>query len=75
METIMRLSAYNRAWAKFDEAKPGSFRLYPNESQIDGLRKDYAEMGKMIFDKRAPGFDEILCALAEIEGKINGGNR
>ena len=66
---------YNRAWAKFDEAKPGSFRLYPNESQIDGLRKDYAEMGKMIFDKRAPSFDEILCVLAEIEGKINGGNR
>ena len=41
----MRLSADERAWAKFNEAKPGSFRLYPNESQIDGLRKDYAEMG------------------------------
>ena len=24
---------------------------------------------------RAPSFDEILCVLAEIEGKINGGNR
>lgn len=53
----------------------GGFRIYPNESQIDGLRKDYTEMGKMIFDKRAPSFDEILCVLAEIEGKINGGNR
>ena len=66
---------YNRAWAKFKEAKPGSLRLYPNESQIDGLRKDYAEMGKMIFDKNAPSFDEILDALVEIEDKINGGKQ
>ena len=64
---------YNRAWARFKEAKPGSFRLYPNEKQIDGLRKDYAEMGKMIFDKNSPSFDEILAALVEIEGRINGG--
>ena len=66
---------YNRAWARFKEAKPGSFRLYPNEDHIDGLRKDYAEMGKMIFDKNAPSFDDILAALTEIEGRINGGNR
>ncbi len=66
---------YNRAWAKFQEAKPGTFRLRPNESQIEALRKDYQEMGKMIFDKNAPSFDEILAALAEIEKKINGEER
>ena len=66
---------YNRTWAKFKEAKPGSFRLHPNENQIDALRKDYAEMGIMIFDKCAPSFDEILSAIDKIEDKINRGRQ
>ena len=73
MEEVRKftIAFYNRSWSKFEEAKPGTFRLLPNEYQIDGLRADYREMEKMIFDVNRPSFQDILEDLKRIEDEIN----
>lgn len=61
---------YPVLWAKFDDAKPGSFRLAPAEFRIVELAKDYKAMENMIFDKKL-SFDEIIDALKNLEYEIN----
>jgi hypothetical protein len=61
---------YPAAWAKFEEAKPGSITLLPPEFRIDELAKDYKAMEHMIFDKPL-SFEEILETLRALEEEIN----
>ncbi len=67
---------YPAAWAKFEEAKPGTLKLLPEAYRMDSLAKDYKAMGHMIFDKQL-SFDEIMETLATLEDEINAmeGNR
>jgi hypothetical protein len=58
------------AWARYDEAKPGSLRLVPPESRLAELEEDYGKMREMIFGE-APAFDHILEVLREIETIVN----
>jgi hypothetical protein len=62
---------YDRGWAKYDLAKPGSFRLIPDEHVMIGLRKDYADMQQMIFGDY-PNFDDVIDTLSQLELEING---
>lgn len=61
---------YPTAWAKFDEAKPGSLKLLPLEYREHELKKDYKAMEHMIFDKYLE-FEEILKTLQALEDEIN----
>lgn len=61
---------YPAAWAKFDDAKPGSLKLLPPDFRVDTLKKDYKKMEDMIFDKYL-NFDEILSVLKSLEDEIN----
>ena len=61
---------YPVKWAKFEKAKPGSFKLLPPIERINELRKDYKSMEHMIFDK-VPNFEEILKILKNLEDEIN----
>ena len=61
---------YPAAWAKFEEAKPGTLKLLPEEFRIDELAKDYKAMGHMIFDKQL-SFEEIIETLKSLEDEIN----
>lgn len=61
---------YPASWAKFDDAKPRSFRLVPPKSRIAELARDYKAMGNMIFDKKL-SFDEIIDTLKNLEKEIN----
>lgn len=61
---------YPASWAKFDDAKPGSFRLVPPESRIAELARDYKAMENMIFGKKL-SFDEIMDTLKTLENDIN----
>ena len=61
---------YNRSWSKFDDAKPGTFKLYPNNSFIDALKEDYESMKVMIY-KDAPEFEDILVTIKKLEKEIN----
>jgi len=61
---------YPRGWAEYDNAKPGTLKLLPPSYRLVGLKKDYAAMSHMIFDKHLE-FDEIINILRELEIQIN----
>ncbi len=61
---------YPRGWAEYDNAKPGTLKLLPPAYRLSTLKKDYAAMSHMIFDKHLE-FDEIVKILTELEGEIN----
>lgn len=61
---------YRSSWARYDLAKPGTFRLLPTESGDSELQKDYSEMQPMIF-RFSPSWSEIIATLAELEEEIN----
>jgi hypothetical protein len=63
---------FGSAWANYDLAKPGTFRLVPPDTRLPALRRDYHAMRDMYLSDPV-AFDEILAVLAELEQRINGG--
>ncbi len=61
---------FKSAWAKYDEARPGTLKLVPAEDRIRELKADYASMQPMFFGD-APEFDTILDRLRQLEVQIN----
>lgn len=61
---------YHCGWARYLEAKPGSFHIVPREKRIAELRRDYQDMRVMFFSE-APAFETILDQLTELEREIN----
>lgn len=61
---------FGRAWARYDLARRGSFRLVPPASRISALRDDYLTMRPM-FLTQPPSFDEVLAQLAQGERELN----
>ncbi|MBE0513418.1 nucleotidyl transferase AbiEii/AbiGii toxin family protein [Sulfurimonas sp.] len=61
---------YPSAWAKFDDATPGSLKLLPPNFRVEELRKDYNAMEHMIFNKYLT-FEEIMLILKALEDDIN----
>ena len=62
---------FGSSWARYDAAVPGSFRLVPPPARLSSLRQDYQAMRDMYLSEPA-SFDDILAALATLEGRING---
>lgn len=62
---------YARGWAKYDQAKPGTFMLMPSVHVLAEVKQDYAQMRNMIFG-RYPDFDDIIAVLQNLEHEING---
>ncbi len=61
---------YYSSWARYDLAKPGSFRLQPPEKQIPALARDYREMQDMFY-RQPPEFSAVLHTLLALENEIN----
>jgi hypothetical protein len=61
---------YASGWAKYEEAKPGTFKLLPPEFRYKELKQDYKAMQNMIFGKRID-FTEIISILGKLEKEIN----
>ncbi len=61
---------FGSAWANFDKAKAGTFRLVPPPSRLAALRHDYQAMRDM-FLTTPPDFVDVLAALAALENHIN----
>ena len=61
---------YPCRWAQYENARPGSFRLIPPENHLPELRKDYLDMGVMIFEE-IPDFESIIKTLSQLENQIN----
>ena len=66
---LFTMTFYNRPWAKFDEAKPGTFKLIPKN--LDDLKNDYKAMEAMFF-REFPSFEEVIKVLKKLENEING---
>jgi hypothetical protein len=63
---------YPSAWARYDLARPGSFRLMPPPDRMAVLERDYRNMGVMIFGE-PPAFGKIMDTLNTLEREINNG--
>lgn len=59
------------SWARYDLAKPNTFRLVPPESRRAELEMDYLAMRPM-FLKEPPPFTSVLNTLGNLESRING---
>jgi hypothetical protein len=62
---------YPSGWARYEDAKPGTFRLTPDAGRHSALRRDYRDMEMMIFGE-TPKFDTVIDSLKELEDDING---
>lgn len=61
---------FARSWARYDLAKPGTFRLVPPEFRLSELEADYAKMRPM-FLAEPPPFAEIIEGVRGLETRIN----
>ena len=59
-------------WARYDLARPGTFRLVPTPERIVDLERDYQAMRDMYL--AAPQeFDVVIAQLTDLEARINRG--
>ena len=63
---------FGSSWARYDLAKPGTFRLLPPSTRIPELARDYQTM-RDFYLSQPQGFDDVLSDLAELEQRINSG--
>lgn len=68
--TDFKIKFYPRSWAHYELATPGTLKLLPSKHHMDALRKDYAIMENMFFDKY-PNFQELMQFTEELEKEIN----
>jgi hypothetical protein len=61
---------FARGWARYDLARPGSFRLVPPAERQAALAQDYAEMRSMFMSEPLP-FAELMERLAQAEATLN----
>lgn len=61
---------FARQWARYDIARPGSFRLLPPPARRAELARDYAQMRAM-FLSAPPTFDAVLDTLDDAERRLN----
>ena len=62
---------YPRGWARYDLARPGTFRLVPEGHVLAAVRDDYRAMENMIFGN-IPEFEDIMTILKKLQDEING---
>lgn len=63
---------FGSSWARYDLARPGTFRLVPSPERIFELRRDYQAM-RVMYLSEPPGFDDVVRSLKYLEDKINSG--
>lgn len=58
------------AWARYDTAVPGSFKLLPAAARLESLARDYQDMQEMFFGDPRPWAD-VVQRLRALEDEIN----
>lgn len=61
---------YPRAWAKYNEATPGTLKLCPPDYRLPALSADYKAMKDMIYGN-IPNFETIISEIRNLEKEIN----
>ena len=62
------------AWASYETATPGSFRLIPSPQRLEFLGRDYRAMQPMYF-RTPPTWTQIVEVLTKLEAQINSPQR
>ena len=62
---------FRYSWVDYATHRPGTFRLVPQEHQMDAWRKDYDAMPGPMFFGDAPTFDEVLNIVRAFEESFN----
>lgn len=65
-----KMKFYPRKWAKYEEAVPGSLKLFPPEYRLSALESDYKAMQDMLYGD-IPRFETVMNAIRELETEIN----
>jgi hypothetical protein len=68
---IWKSKFFPRGWARYDLARPGTFKLVPPTGRMPALRRDYRAMRDMYFTEPVP-FEGVMETLEALERKING---
>ena len=58
------------SWARYDTAKPGTFRLVPPDFRMSELEKDYRDMQPMFLNE-PPSFENVIDQLKRLEQRLN----
>ena len=61
---------FARQWARYDLARPGTYRLLPTDERRAALARDYGQMRAM-FIAAPPEFEVVMARLAEAERALN----
>lgn len=61
---------FARQWARYDLARPATFRLLQTDERRAALSRDYAQMRAM-FIAEPPEFEVVMATLAEAERALN----
>jgi len=61
---------FGAAWARYDLAMPGTFRLAPPDFRIAELKKDYEAM-RDYFLVPPPSFENVIKTISDLEHHIN----
>ncbi len=61
---------YPRPWAKYEEAVPGTIKLFPPYYRRAALKADYEVMKDMLFNDK-PDFDTVMSSIKQLEEEIN----
>lgn len=62
---------YPSAWARYDLAAPGTFKLISGNMHLKELERDYKDMSIMIFGD-VPKWNSLVHRLGQLEEEING---
>ncbi len=65
-----KIKFYPRGWAQYDQAKPGTLKLVPQQHVLETVKKDYKAMRNMIYGEDYT-YDEIQKVLKDLEDEIN----
>ena len=65
-----KVQFYPSAWARYDLARRGSFRIVPKQGQLAALEDDYRKMANMLFGE-IPTFNTIIRGLTDLESELN----
>ena len=65
-----KMKFYPRAWARYQEATPGTFKLVPPEYRFAALAADYEAMKDMLYGN-VPSFETVMHTIRQLEQEIN----
>ena len=61
---------YTKRGVNYDSISTDTLRLYPSEARMEALRKDYEQMGEMIFGT-TPSWNELMDFCKKLERQLH----